>query len=62
MTAFAVVLAIIAAGAILLWTLDRANARLKTKTCPACMSRIDKRATVCAACGKEMPVDRVWRP
>lgn len=51
MEAFMFVLALIAGLAILLWTLDKANARHKTKACPQCRSRVDKRASVCHACG-----------
>ena len=51
MYAFMYLLAFVAIGAIVLWTLDKANQRSKTRACPMCRSRVDKRAFVCAACG-----------
>lgn len=51
MYAFMYLLAAIAVLAIVLWLLDKANQRHKTRPCPECRSRVDKRAMVCASCG-----------
>lgn len=51
MEVFGYILALISVCAIALWTLDKANQRSKTRPCPQCRTRVDKRAFVCAACG-----------
>lgn len=54
MYAFMYVLAAIAVLAILLKSFEVLNHRSKTRECPMCRSRVDRRAFVCAACGAKV--------